>query len=192
MLIKFAFIGNIALVLTSLLTLTNIPSAQSIEDNGGKNYLLMRNGTELNALGNPIYMLDIYVGGRIKESYKVVTGKADTQNGDRDKPAIKSPLPNGKYKISQNLEQGDDPEIGMVLGFNPKQPFIRITQNGFSTDRTDLGIHVDPSYNIDNGKDGTSGCIGLTNSADFAPLWQYITQHKIIELKVSIDPSRIQ
>ena len=48
----------------------------------------------------------------------------------------------------------------------------------FSTGRTALGIHYDPSYNKGNGEDGTAGCIGLSSRQNFATLLSFVETHK--------------
>jgi hypothetical protein len=57
----------------------------------------------------------------------------------------------------------------------------------FSTGRSALGFHVDPSYNKDPKEDGTSGCIGLTNAADFRSFWSDVQRYQIRDLQVAIN-----
>ena len=73
-----------------------------------------------------------------------------------------------------------------LQGLGVRQPFLPISPL-FSTGRSALGFHVDPSYNKDPKEDGTSGCIGLTNPADFKSLWSNIQQYQIKELQVAIN-----
>jgi hypothetical protein len=72
---------------------------------------------------------------------------------------------------------GAVPEVGKT--------FISIYPR-FETGRSDLGIHVDPSFNKRNGSDGTSGCIGLTTSADRDAINEFVTKYHPHNLAVSI------
>lgn len=153
---------------------------------GKRNYLFLGNGTMKNKYGNPIYILHLCVGGKEQKSFNIVTGRKLTQDKNRDRSGTHSPLPNGKYRVSNALTQGMLAEVGRVDGLSVRQPFLPVSPM-FSTGRSALGIHVDPSYNIDSKEDGTSGCIGLTNAADFQDLWASIKQYQIKELQVAIN-----
>ncbi len=139
-----------------------------------------------NRYGNPIYILHLCVRGKEQKSFDIVTGRNFTQNKNRDRSGTHSPLPNGKYRVSNALTQGMLAEVGRVDGLSVRQPFLPISPM-FVTGRSALGIHVDPSYDIDPKEDGTSGCIGLTNAANFKDLWASIKQYQIRELQVAIN-----
>jgi hypothetical protein len=127
-----------------------------------------------NQLGNPIYTLEAYANGKKYRSFKAVTGTAHTQNSDRDRANSAAPLPDGIYKVSPQIVAGNVPEVGRT--FVPIYPQFRTT-------RSELGIHLDPSFNRSNGNDGTSGCIGLIARADRDAFDRYILQyhpHKLI------------
>lgn len=167
-------------------------SASSIEPtsgyqcNGTNNHLFLGNGTAKNKYDNPIYTLHLCVGGKEQRSFEIVTGRNFTQLKNRNQSGTHSPLPNGKYRIGTALTQGTVVEVGRVDGLRVSQPFLPISPL-FSTGRSALGIHVDPSYNIDPKEDGTSGCIGLTNPTDFKSLWANIQQYQVRELQVAIN-----
>ncbi|MEM8780749.1 MAG: L,D-transpeptidase, partial [Cyanobacteria bacterium P01_G01_bin.49] len=108
---------------------------------------------KLNQQKNPIYLLEIYYQGQLKETFLTVVGRSYTQTRNRDQAGNESPLPDGKYTVSSYSVPGTIPEVGGR--FIPVQPQFR-------TGRSALGIHYDPSYNKNNGEDGTAGCIGLT------------------------------
>jgi hypothetical protein len=161
-------------------------SVSSYQCSGTNNHLFLGNGTAKNKYGNPIYILHLCAGGREEKSYKIITGRSFTQQKNRNQSGTHSPLPNGKYRISSGLTQGMMVEVGRVNGLSVSQPFLPISPM-FSTGRSALGIHVDPSYNKDPKEDGTSGCIGLTNPADFKALWSDINQYQIRDLQVAIN-----
>ena len=139
-----------------------------------------------NKYGNPIYLLHVCVGGKERRSFEIVTGRSFTQLKNHNQSGTHSPLPNGKYRMSTALTQGMVVEVGRVDGLSVRQPFLPISPM-FSTGRSALGIHLDPSYNIDPKEDGTSGCIGLTNATDFKSLWANIQQYQIRDLQVAIN-----
>jgi hypothetical protein len=144
------------------------------------NYLrLVRDPNQgTNSLGNPIYTLEAYVNGRKYRSFKAVSGTATTQERDRDKANTFAPLPDGLYKVSDSIAASNIPEVGRT--------FIAIYPQ-FETERSDLGIHQDPSYNKRNGHDGTAGCIGLTTAADRDALNSFVSKYHPRNLMVKID-----
>lgn len=161
-------------------------SVSNYQCNSSKNHLFLGNGTAKNKYGNPIYILHLCIGGKEQSSYEIVTGRSFTQLKNRHQSGTHSPLPNGKYRVSSGLTQGMLVEVGKVSGLNVSQPFLPVSPM-FGTGRSALGIHVDPSYNKDPKEDGTSGCIGLTNPADFKSLWSEINQYQIRSLEVAIN-----
>lgn len=92
-------------------------------------------------------------------SLPALIGRANKQTANRNIAGNKSPLPKGVYNIDKyGIERGpfEDPELGN--GY-----WIPITPL-FSTNRSALGFHVDPSWGKRNGESGTSGCIGLQST----------------------------
>lgn len=165
---------------------SSIESTSSGQCKGNNNYLFLGNGTTKNKYGNPIYLLHLCVGGQERRSFEIVTGRNSTQLKNRNQSGTHSPLPNGKYRVSNSLTPGMLAEVGKVDGLGVRQPFLPISPM-FSTGRSALGFHVDPSYNRNPKEDGTSGCIGLTNPADFKELWASIKQYKVRDLQVAIN-----
>ena len=167
-----------------------IESTSSGQCKGNNNHLFLGNGTTKNKYGNPIYLLHLCVGGQERRSFEIVTGRNFTQLKNRNQSGTHSPLPNGKYRVSTALTPGTLAEVGRVDGLGVRQPFLPISPM-FSTGRSALGIHVDPSFNRDPKEDGTSGCIGLTNPADFKSLWSNIQHYQIRDLQVAINTRAI-
>jgi len=130
-----------------------------------------------NSLGNPIYKLEAYQDNQKIYSFDAVTGRKNTQNKNRNRSGTQAPLPDGKYLISSKIVPGTLPETG--------ETFIPIYPE-FATGRTDLGIHYDPSFNQNNGEDGTAGCIALTNKSDRDLINQFVIKYNPKELIVNI------
>jgi hypothetical protein len=149
------------------------------------NYLRLvrdpRNRT--NDLGNPIHILEVYRNGIIHQRFKATSGTASSQNRDRSLPDLAAPLQDGLYTVSGQIVPGAIPEVGKT--------FIAVFPR-FETARTDLGIHVDPSFNKRNGYDGTAGCIALTNSADRDMVNEFVLKYQPRDLSVSIMPNDSQ
>jgi hypothetical protein len=140
-------------------------------------YLVMRPTGKVNSYGNPIYQVAIFNNGRLVSSVNAVTGRAHTQNRNRNVAGTEAPLPNGQYRVATNWVGGTDPEVG--------GRFLPITPL-FSTGRSALGFHVDPSYNKNKKEDGTAGCIGLTTTAERDLLFKFVQEYKPRYLKVAI------
>ncbi len=130
-----------------------------------------------NSLGNPIYKLEAYQNSQKIYSFDAVTGRKNTQNKNRNRSGTQAPLPDGKYLISSKIVPGLLPETG--------ETFIPIYPE-FATGRTDLGIHYDPSFNKNNGEDGTAGCIALTNKSERDLINQFVIKYNPKELIVNI------
>jgi hypothetical protein len=149
------------------------------------NYLRLvrdpRNRT--NDLGNPIHTLEVYRSGIIYQKFKATSGTASSQNRDRSFPDISAPLQDGLYTVSGQIVPDTIPEVGKT--------FIAVFPR-FETARTDLGIHVDPSFNKRNGYDGTAGCIALTNSADRDLVNEFVLKYQPRNLFVSVMPNDSQ
>jgi len=152
------------------------PNLSDAPTNSGSNMTLERT-ERTNALGNPLYLLKLfYPDGRVRE-FNTVTGRADTQNKKREQPGTQAPLPDGKYTVARQPIRATIPEAGK--DFLPIQPLFR-------TRRTSLGIHYDPSFEKNNGEDGTSGCIGLTNREDLEEVLNYVQTYQPQYLQVQI------
>ena len=105
-------------------------SKSSIEPNSDgrckstTNHLFLGNGTMKNKYGNPIYLLHLCVGGKERRNFEIVTGRNFTQHKNRNQSGTHSPLPNGKYRMSNSLTQGMVAEVGRVDGLSVRQPFL--------------------------------------------------------------------
>jgi hypothetical protein len=145
----------------------------------GGNYLrLVRTANQrVNEVGNPIYTLEAYVNGKIERTFNVVSGTATTQNIDRSQGNNFAPLPDGAYIVSDRIIPGMTPEVGKT--------FISIFPR-FETERENLGIHLDRSFNKSNGYDGTAGCIGMTTIADRDAINEFVTKYQPRNLFVKI------
>jgi hypothetical protein len=130
-----------------------------------------------NSVGNPIYTLETYVNGRKDREFNVVSGTANTQNIDRNRGNNFAPLPDGLYDISDRIIPGKTPEVGRT--------FISIAPK-FETNRNELGIHLDRSFDRSNGYDGTAGCIGMTTPTDRDAINEFVTKYRPRNLFVNI------
>jgi hypothetical protein len=144
---------------------------------GSGNFLTLTPTRQTNLLGNPLYELRLYVNGELTNSYQTVSGRSHTQNKNRHQSGTEAPLPDGKYKVAKTSVAGTIPEAG--------DRFLAI-QPLFQTGRSALGIHYDPSFEKNNGEDGTSGCIGLTNKQDLDALLDYVRIYQPQSLEVNI------
>ncbi len=145
----------------------------------GGNYLRLvkysNNGT--NDIGNPIYTLEIYIDGELDRRFNAVSGTATSQKADRNLGNNHAPLPDGLYDVNNWITPGTLREVDRTfIGIVPK----------FKTNRNDLGIHLDPSFNKRNGYDGTSGCIGLTTAEDRDALNNFVLKYRPRNLVVKI------
>jgi hypothetical protein len=96
---------------------------------------------------------------------------------NRHQAGTEAPLPDGKYQVAKTSVAGTIPEAG--------DRFLAI-QPLFRTGRSALGIHYDPSFEKNNGEDGTSGCIGLTNRGDLDFVLNYVRTYRPQYLEVKI------
>ncbi|MEA5511577.1 L,D-transpeptidase [Crocosphaera sp. UHCC 0190] len=142
-----------------------------------ENYMTLTPTNTTNILGNPIYELRLYAKGQLIANYATVTGKATTQDKNRHQEGTEAPLPDGRYAVANTAVAGTEPEVGGL--FLPIQPL-------FSTGRTALGIHYDPSFQKTNGEDGTHGCIALTQKQDLEQVLHYIYTYQPRYLEVTI------
>lgn len=141
----------------------------------GSHMTLVATG-EKNKLGNPIYSLRLYdADGYLVKEFNTVTGRANTQKKDRKLAGTQAPLPDGTYTVAKKPIRATIPEAGQL--FLPIEPVL---PNG----RTSLGIHYDPSFNKQNGEDGTSGCIGLTKEEDFRDVLTFVRDYQPQYLEV--------
>jgi len=167
-------------------TLVSTPDSSFEKGNERKNSIALSNqGSYMtltptgrtNALGNPLYELRLYANGQSKGTYTTVSGRAYTQNRNRHQAGTEAPLPNGNYKVARTSVAGTIAEAGdRFLAIHPL----------FKTGRSALGIHYDPSFEKNNGEDGTSGCIGLTNRVELEEVLNYVRIYQPQYLEVNI------
>jgi hypothetical protein len=141
------------------------------------NYMNLLPTDQANTLGNPMYKLSLFANGQEVASYMIVSGRAHTQSKDRNRAGTEAPLPDGRYRVAKSTTPGGIPEAG--------DRFLAI-QPLFRTGRSALGIHYDPSFNKNNGEDGTSGCIGLQTRDELSKVLEYVRTYKPQFLDVAI------
>jgi hypothetical protein len=140
------------------------------------NYMTLELTGQTNSFGNPLYDLKLFANGK-SITYKTVSGRFNTQNRNRNLAGTEAPLPNGRYSVAKHYIAGTHPEVGgRFLSILPQ----------FSTGRSALGIHYDPSYEKSMKDDGTSGCIALTNRSDLDKVLNYIQTYQPKFLNVQI------
>jgi hypothetical protein len=141
-----------------------------------ENYMTLEPTGQTNSFGNPLYDLKLFANGK-SITYKTVSGRFNTQNRNRNLAGTEAPLPNGRYSVAKHYIAGTHPEVGgRFLSILPQ----------FSTGRSALGIHYDPSYEKSMKDDGTSGCIALTNRSDLDKVLNYIHTYQPKFLNVQL------
>lgn len=138
---------------------------------------LVRTNRTMPISGDPIWELQLALPGQKLRSYEALVGRAKRQRGDRNKLGSGSPLPLGRYAVTEitPVQPGDNAQLGRFLwiGLEPQ----------FPTKRRMLGIHHDP--NAGQGRSsGTNGCIGLIHGNDLLSLGNLLTQSGTRELLV--------
>ena len=131
-----------------------------------------------NDRGNPLYVLEAYVRGEKYQTFTAVSGTARSQNFNRNRGDNSAPLPDGSYDVSSQISPGQLHEVGRT--------FVAIYPK-FSTSRTDLGIHLDRSFNQQNGFDGTAGCIGIATVAERNAINEFVSKYRPRSLFVKIE-----
>ncbi len=142
------------------------------------NFMTLTPMGKTNALDNPLFKLRLYVDGKLVNSFITVSGRKFSQDRNRHQSGTQAPLPDGKYTVASSTVPGSIAEAGDH--FLPIQP-------QFKTGRSALGFHVDPSFEKNNGEDGTSGCIGLTNREDLDKLLSFVSAYNPEFLDVTIE-----
>jgi hypothetical protein len=159
---------SIGLLLTSYFLLTSTPAVAAL--------FTLTPTARSNTLGNPIYSLSAYRDGVRQFRVDAVSGTVRSQHRDRHIGDNFAPLPDGEYQVRQ-IEPGFIPEVG--------GEFVSIEPR-FQTRRTRLGIHLDPSYNKRNGRDGTAGCVGITRRLDRDRVVRWVRRYHPRRLRVRI------
>jgi hypothetical protein len=142
--------------------------------------VLKRTDKTIKETKDPLWELQLVAtDGKVLEVLPALTGRAYRQTADRNIAGNKSPLPKGTYSIDRGgiaSAPFSDPELG-------KGYWVPITPL-FSTGRSALGFHQDPSWGKQNGESGTSGCVGLANATDTAKLVDWIKHFNVTRLVV--------
>lgn len=131
------------------------------------------------ATKDPIWKVELVLNGKVVDHVNALIGRSYRQNENRHTSGNESPLPKGNYRIDEQgivKEKFNNPELGS--GY-----WIPITPL-FSTGRSFLGIHQDPSWGRNNGESGTSGCIGLETPEDTDKVKGWVTRYGIKTLNV--------
>jgi len=151
--------------------------AQARQEGQCRNCLVMIPTGTTNKLGNPTYKL-VGLGPQKQPLYQgtVVTGRAHTQDQDRNVAGTESPAPFGVYGVEPTVRAPGSPEVG--VGFIP-------VYAQFPTERTNLGFHHDPSFEKNNGEDGTAGCIATATRQGFYNLKKFVLEHQPQKLILS-------
>lgn len=130
-----------------------------------------------NEQNNPILAVEVYVDEELVRRYNALNGRAHTQDLDRNVAGIEAPSPNGVYTIMPETVGYHD-ETGGV--FRPYEPT-------FQTQRSLLGFHIDPSWGLDNGEDGTIGCTAFKTLDEYREFNNLLDQHNITKLIIDRD-----
>lgn len=128
---------------------------------------------------DPIWRVELVLDNRVVDSVDALIGRSYRQSSDRNESGNKSPLPQGRYSIDrQGIAKAPFDEVELGKGYwIPISPL-------FSTGRSALGIHQDPSWGKTNGESGTSGCIGLKSPEDTAKLVEWVRKYNLQDLVV--------
>lgn len=130
---------------------------------------------EENNLGSPILDVNVYKESKLISSFIAISGRAEAQSLDRNIANNSSPAPNGNYTIKKETVGYEKETGGVFLPFEPN----------FTTQRTDLGAHIDPSWGINNGENGTEGCIAFKDLESYNNFTKLIVDNKIFELNIN-------
>jgi len=130
---------------------------------------------QVNKQNNIIYNVNLIKEGNIVTTLNSVSGREWTQGLDRNISGNESPSPSGEYTILSETV-GYHPETGGV--FLPYEP-------RFKTERSFLGFHVDPSWGLSNGEDGTKGCHAFKNREEYNTLVRFIETNLVTQLIIN-------
>jgi len=126
---------------------------------------------------DPLWNVIVRLPDGKTQQFPALIGRAHKQNVNRHISGNESPLPMGKYFVTEvsSIGAGLSPELGKAvwIGLEPS----------FSTGRSALGMHHDPSAGKGR-ESGTSGCVGLIHHADTLKLAGLIRQYRIQNLLV--------
>ena len=144
---------------------------------GAGQMVLVRTPRTLPRTGDPVWELQLALPGQPLRSYEAVVGRANRQDGDRHRLGSKTPLPQGRYRVTgiEATGDADDPELGRFVWIGLEPEFV--------SSRKGLGIHYDPSAGRGR-RSGTDGCIGLLHGNDLLVLGDLLRRSGTSELTV--------
>lgn len=126
---------------------------------------------------DPIWQVLVQLPDGKTHQFPALVGRANKQSANRHTSGNESPLPAGKYLITEvsPITPGLNPELGRAawIGIEPT----------FRTGRSALGLHHDPSAGKGR-ESGTSGCVGLLRHSDTLLLAEFIRKYRIGNLLV--------
>lgn len=123
---------------------------------------------------DPIWDVELVVDGKVVDKVEALIGRSYRQTANRHIAGNESPLPVGNYRVDKGgivREKFNNPELG--TGY-----WIPVTPL-FSTGRSALGFHQDPSWGLLNKESGTSGCIGLRSPEDTQRVVEWVRQYDV-------------
>jgi len=144
-------------------------------ENPCDNCVFVEKGIGYTYKNNPILNVSIYKDSQLIETYKGVSGRWNTQNIDRNIANVGAPSPNGEYIILPETKGYHDETGGVFIPYEPT----------FKTQRSLLGFHVDPSWGLDNGEDGTIGCIAFKSIEEYNKFKNSIVNNNIEKLLIN-------
>lgn len=153
------------------------PAAIQSTSTQARAFLVMSPTGLVNSLGNPLFKVEFISNNKLIDTFTAVSGRAHTQNRNRNVSGTQAPLPNGKYRVAFSSVPGTSREVGGR--FLPITPMFR-------TGRFALGFHYDPSFDINPVEDGTDGCIGLTTPEQRDRLFKLVQQYRPSYLEVNL------
>lgn len=157
------------------------PRVPVISSRPGYSIVVERTSETVAQTGDPVWKVVLVDStGKEIDTLKALSGRSYKQTANRHQGGNKSPLPDGVYAIdTYGIARApfDDPELGS--GY-----WVPITPL-FSTGRSALGFHQDPSWGKTNGESGTSGCIGLESPQATQKLVEWIKTHRVTRVVVT-------
>lgn len=175
--------GVLGFALTAFYINTNLPgvmSAPSINLDVVKSApcntcVYVTKTDKLNKQGSPVLKAVVYKDSKYQKEFQLLSGRSYTQSLNRNIAGNKSPAPNGEYIIGTQYKSSLY-ETGYV--FLPITPL-------FITERSELGFHIDPSWDLNNGENGTSGCLGFKSLKDFNNFNHLVKYNNINQLIIN-------
>lgn len=167
--------GATAIVATTI----RLPVIPPVEPTSPAKIVVSKTQDKIPQTSDPIWKVQLVVNNKNIDTVEALIGRADRQELDRHTAGNKSPLPIGTYRILRSEIYGPPFELP-ELGNGYWIPIVPL----FSTGRSALGIHQDPSWGKTNGESGTSGCIGVRTKEDTTKIVNWIRQYDVQQIVV--------